>query len=61
MLLVRQGKEVRDDKGNILGGSGALLEHDAPIRESDRSKVIEVDRLDPDSLDDVQTPGADDF
>lgn len=43
MLQVRQGKEVRDAKGNILGTSGVLLPVDAPIRDSDWSKVIAVE------------------
>ena len=43
MLQVRQGKEVRDAKGNILGVSGVLLPLDAPIRDSDWSKVVRVE------------------
>jgi hypothetical protein len=43
MLQVRQGKEVRDTKGNVLGSSGQMLPADAPIRDSDRSKVIAVE------------------
>ena len=45
MLQVRSGKTVYDDKGNVLGSAGALLSMDAPIRDSDRSKVVAVEQM----------------
>lgn len=42
MLQVRTQKTVHDAKGTVIGTGGELLPIDAPIRESDRSKVVEV-------------------
>lgn len=43
MLQVRAQKTVHDVKGTVIGSGGELLPLDAPIRESDRSKVVQVD------------------
>ena len=60
MLQVRSGKTVYDDKGNVLGSAGALLSMDAPIRDSDRSKVVAV-KLDaaPEVVSDAQDDPSD--
>lgn len=44
-LLVRPGKTVYDDRMNVIGVGGDLLELDANIRESDKGKVtlVQVD------------------
>lgn len=41
-LKVRTGKTVHDDRGNVLGVSGSILALDAPVRESDRCKLLLV-------------------
>lgn len=59
-LRVRPGKTVYDDKGVILGHGGQMLELDAPIRESDKSKVT-LAQVDTSRPTDDDEPMDDDF